>query len=447
MFKRVLIANRGAVAARILRCLHEMNIEAVVVHSPVDADLPYVAQADAAVALAGNRPAESYLDQDAIIAAARQTGADAIHPGYGFLSENAAFARRVEAEGIAFIGPSADSIEAMGEKTAARRRMAEAGLPMVPSSALLGDDEAATLGAADAIGYPLLVKPANGGGGIGMMPVRDRSELLEAVQRARTISARAFADVDIYLERLLEQPRHIEFQIAADAHGAVKHLFERDCSLQRRHQKVIEEAGAPGIPRAELNAMAERVAAAVGRVGYRTIGTVEMLHHPDTGFSFLEMNTRLQVEHGVTEEVTGIDLVATQIRLAAGAPLGETLALAPSMNGHAIEARIYAEDPMRFLPSPGRLERFRMPADGVRVETGYAEGCTVSPFYDPMVAKVIAHGADRTEAIERLLSALRSTEIAGIKTNLPSLISALDSPRFRGGAVHTGVFTEIGKAA
>jgi len=424
-----------------------MNIEAVVVHSPVDADLPYVAQADAVVALAGNRPAESYLDQDAIIAAARQTGADAIHPGYGFLSENAGFARRVEAEGLAFIGPAPGSIEAMGEKTAARRRMAEAGLPMVPSSALLGHDESEALSSAEVIGYPLLVKPANGGGGIGMLPVRDRDGLLEAVQRARTISARAFADADIYLERLLEQPRHIEFQIAADAYGNVAHLFERDCSLQRRHQKVIEEAGAPGISRTELDAMAERVTNAVARIGYCTIGTVEMLYHPDTGFSFLEMNTRLQVEHGVTEEVTGIDLVTTQIGLASGQALGTLLNAPVAMNGHAIEARIYAEDPVRFMPSPGKLESFHVPDDGVRVETGYAAGCTVSPFYDPMLAKVIAHGPDRLTAIDKLLSGLRGSVVGGIKTNLPSLINALESPRFRDGAIHTGIFTEIGKAA
>ncbi len=331
----------------------------------------------------------------------------------------------------------------MGHKTSARRLMAEAGLPMVPSSGVLDGDAAAIVAAGDRLGYPLLIKPANGGGGIGMVPVHEPKEIVAAAARASALAARVFADPAIYLERLVEQPRHVEFQILADDRGNVRHLFERDCSVQRRYQKVIEEAGAPGIARAELDDMATRVANAIAAIGYSTVGTVEMLYHPEVGFSFLEMNTRLQVEHGVTEEVTATDLVAAQIRLAEGASLDE-IAVGAALDGHAIEARIYAEDPVRMLPSPGRLDRFAFPAgDGIRVDTGYAEGCTVTPYYDPMVAKIICRGPDRPTAIERLVEALRDTAIAGIKTNIPLLQRILQSPAFRAGSVHTGMIAEF----
>ncbi|MBI1621668.1 acetyl-CoA carboxylase biotin carboxylase subunit [Aquamicrobium zhengzhouense] len=445
-FRRILIANRGAAASRLLRGIHALGREAVVIYSPADADLPYVAKADHAVALEGNRPSEGYLDQDAILEAARESGADAIHPGWGFLSENPTFAQRVVEAGLSFIGPSAEVIAIMGEKTRARTTMADAGLPMVPSSDLLSADPTEILNAGDALGYPLLVKPANGGGGIGMTPVHDRDQLVDAVSRARAVAQRAFGDDEVFLERLLVNPRHIEFQIAADQTGASANIFERDCSVQRRHQKVLEEAPAPRISRSEVDAMGDRVAIAVSRIGYHTVGTVEMLYHPDVGFSFLEMNTRLQVEHGVTEDVTGIDLVAVQIRLAEGARLADVLDT-PRLNGTAIEARIYAEDPVRFLPSPGQISTLDFPAvEGVRIESGYVAGNRVTPFYDPMVAKVIASANDRQTAIKRLREALAGTTIEGIKTNIPSLIHVLDSSAFREGRVHTGMIAELGKA-
>jgi acetyl-CoA carboxylase biotin carboxylase subunit len=442
VYQRILIANRGAAAARILRAVTALGREPVILHSPADAELPYLFDVEA-VEAPGNRPQQSYLDQDFILDAARKLRVDAIHPGYGFLSENAEFAHRVCELGIGFIGPSAETIAAMGHKESARRVMADAGLPMVPSSGVLGDDPDELQAAADSLGLPLLIKPANGGGGIGMFRVCRLEDVVEAVTRARSLAGRAFGDPAVYLERLVERPRHIEFQILADDRGGVRHLFERDCSLQRRYQKVVEEAGAPGLSRAELDAMAERVAAAIAAIGYRTLGTVEMLYHPDAGFSFLEMNTRLQVEHSVTEEVTGTDLVAAQIRLAEGATLDE-LDIGAAIAGHAIEARIYAEDPVRFLPSPGRLETFAFPAgDGVRLETGYEEGCTVTPFYDPMIAKLICRGPDRATAIARLRDALDETAISGIKTNIPLLKAVTRSPSFLEGRVHTGMIAEL----
>ncbi len=447
MLKRILIANRGAVAERVSRTARRLGREVGVVHSPVDGTLPYVRKADCSFEAPGDRPAQSYLNQDFIVEAARRFGADAIHPGYGFLSENADFARRCADEGFAFIGPSPDVISAMGEKTEARRRMARAGLPMVPSSDHLEENETDILAAGAALGYPLLVKPANGGGGIGMAPVMDAGALLSAVARARTVASRAFSDDAIYLERLVDRPRHVEFQIVADRYGGATHLYERDCSVQRRHQKVIEEAGAPGIPRAALEEMAEAAARAVAALGYTTVGTVEMLYHPDIGFSFLEVNTRLQVEHGVTEEVTGTDLVAIQIRLAEGARLDEVLP-ERGLHGHAVEARVYAEDPVTFMPSPGTLTHFAMPeGDGIRVETGFAEGCTITPYYDPMIAKVIASGPDRETAIARLAAALAATRISGPKTNIAVLRRILEDPDFRTGAVHTDLIKHLKPAA
>ena len=440
---RVLVANRGAVAARVIRTLRRMGLESVAVYSEADASLPYVRAADQSVCIGPAPAAQSYLDQARLLQVARETGADAVHPGYGFLSENADFAEAVQRQGLCFIGPSPHWIRTLGHKTQARAFMAAQGMPQAASSAVLHSVQEAQAEAAR-IGFPVLVKPAGGGGGIGMLPAHDAPQLEAAWSKASGMAAKYFGTAELYLEKLIEAPRHIEFQVLADRHGEVRVLFERDCSVQRRHQKVIEEAGAPGIDRAELDAMAERVAAAVGKVGYRTIGTVEMLHHPDTGFSFLEMNTRLQVEHGVTEEVIGVDLVAAQIRLAAGAPLGAVLALPPSMNGHAIEARIYAEDPVRFLPSPGRLDRFEMPqGEGLRVETGYAQGCSVTPFYDPMVAKLVAHGSDRAQAIARLRQALAQTRIEGVKTNIPFIERILGHADFLDLRIDTGIAQRV----
>jgi acetyl-CoA carboxylase biotin carboxylase subunit len=332
----------------------------------------------------------------------------------------------------------------MGEKTRARALMRERDMPMARNSEALPDDEAAILAAGADIGYPVLVKPANGGGGIGMIAARNAGELVAAVAKARTAAQRAFGDSSVYLEQLLERPRHIEFQVVADRYGNACHLFERDCSVQRRHQKVIEEAPAPNLVRDEVDAMAARIVPIVAALGYSTIGTVEMLYEPSAGFLFLEMNTRLQVEHAVTEEVTGIDLVQAQIRLAAGEELRNVIPTQPLLRGHAIQARIYAEDPVRFLPSPGPLTEFSIPGgEGIRIESGFAKGCTVSPYYDPMIAKVIARGPDRASAIARLRAALAQVEISGVRTNIPFLLQVLDDERFRDGRVHTGLTTEI----
>lgn len=443
MFQNVLIANRGAVAARVLRTVQAMGMRATVVYAEVDRELPYVALADHALALPGDDPRACYLNQDSLLAALERSGADALHPGYGFLAENAEFARRVQAAGVTFIGPAPARIEAMGHKTRARQWMAEHGLPMSPSSPLLGDDPTAIIAAAQALGYPVLVKPAGGGGGIGMLPAHDDASLLKAVAQARQAAARSFSCTDVYLERLLLQPRHIEFQVLADQQGQVRVLFERDCSLQRRHQKILEEAPAPALPRPALDAMADAVQAALQRGGYDNIGTVETLHAGGS-FEFLEMNTRLQVEHAVTEAVTGLDLVEAQIRLAAGESLNDVLPATPRLQGHAIEARLYAEDPLRFLPSPGVLQQLRWPAgEGIRIETGYAEGNRVTPYFDPMIGKIIAHGPDRASAIARLRQALTQTVVVGVKTNLPFLVQALDDADFQAGRVHTGLTQQV----
>ena len=382
MFNKVLVANRGAIAARVLRALKGLGVRTVAVYSEADAGLPYLALADESHLIGESDPRASYLNQQALLDVLARSGADGLHPGYGFLSENAVFAQRVNSSGARFIGPSPRWIEAMGHKTRARDLMAAHGMPMGTSSGLLDTDDGRTLAEAGRVGYPVLVKPAGGGGGIGMLPARTDAELLKAVAQARSLAERSFGNAEIYLERLIERPRHVEFQILADRHGNVRHLFERDCSIQRRHQKVIEEAGAPSIPRAEVNAAAECVTRILAGLGYDVIGTVETLYDGAGNFSFLEMNTRLQVEHAVTEEVTGIDLVTAQLRLAWGERLDAVLPDEIAIHGHAIEARIYAEDPVRFFPSPGLLKTLRFPrGDGIRVETGYAEGCRITPFY------------------------------------------------------------------
>ncbi|NUZ04696.1 acetyl-CoA carboxylase biotin carboxylase subunit [Piscinibacter koreensis] len=442
MFTKVVVANRGAVAARVLRTLRAMGIGSVAVFSDADANAPYLALADEAYRIGPAPARESYLDVAALLGVARASGADALHPGYGFLSENAAFASAVEAAGVRFIGPSPRWIEAMGHKTRARELAAAHGMPVGRGSTVLSGDTASMLAAAEAIGYPVLVKPASGGGGIGMLPARSAAELPAAIDRATSMAQRGFANAEVYLERLVERPRHVEFQVLGDRHGSVRHLFERDCSVQRRHQKVIEESPAPDVDRAGVDTLADRIAATLQDMGYDNIGTVEMLMAPDGTFSFLEMNTRLQVEHGVTEEVTGIDLVAAQIRAAAGERLADILPAHIEPAGHAIQARVYAEDPTRFLPSPGPLAVFQPPT-GVRVETGYAEGGTVTPHYDPMLAKVIAHAPTREAAIERLVAALGEFRIEGVKHNIPALLRLLDSPEFRAGDVHTGLLPEV----
>ncbi|MDB5758134.1 MAG: biotin carboxylase [Burkholderia sp.] len=444
MFQKVVVANRGAVAARVIAALRALGIASVAVYSEADRDLPYLAMADESHAIGPAAPAASYLNQDALLDVVRRSGADGLHPGYGFLSENPRFATRIIEAGCGFIGPSPKWLEAMGHKTQARQLMAKYGMPMGASSGILSGGWEERLAAARAIGFPVLVKPATGGGGIGMLPAHSEEELAAALERAASLAHRSFGNAELYLERLMLKPRHIEFQVLADRYGAVRHLFERDCSVQRRHQKVIEESPAPNIDRAAIAATADRITGILAELGYDNIGTVETLYDPAAGYAFLEMNTRLQVEHAVTEEVTGIDLVQSQIRLAAGERLDQVLPADITPRGHAIEVRVYAEDPKRFLPSPGPLRVFRPPSGpGIRVETGYAEGNTVTPFYDPMLAKLIAHGATRQQAISRMEDALAMFAVEGVKTNIAFVRQVLADEAFRAGAIHTGLAADV----
>ena len=444
MFNKVLVVNRGAVAARVLRALNVMNIPSVAVYSEADNHAPYLEMASQTFAIGPAPARESYLNQDTIIDVLKRSGADGLHPGYGFLSENAGFAQKVIDAGAQFIGPSPKWIDAMGHKTRARDLAAQYGMPMSQGSEVLPDDNDAIIAAARKIGFPVLVKPAGGGGGIGMLPAKDEAELLTAVERSRSMASRGFGTTEVYLEKLIERPRHVEFQILGDQHGGAMHLFERDCSTQRRNQKVIEEAPGPLIPRDKAVAVADQIAGIMRTMGYDNIGTVEMLLGADGSFNFLEMNTRLQVEHGVTEEVTGVDLVRAQIRSAAGEKLGDILPGKAEIKGHAIQARVYAEDPKNFFPSPGKLTVFRPPeGEGIRVDTGYAEGRDVTPHYDPMIAKVIVRAATREAAIDKLVEALGGFDIQGLKHNIPAVINILRSEQFRSGRVHTGIIGEV----
>ncbi|MEY4598510.1 MAG: hypothetical protein RLZZ445_1307 [Pseudomonadota bacterium] len=444
MFNKVLVVNRGAVAARVLRALNAMNIPSVAVYSEADHHAPYLEMASQTFAIGPAPARESYLNQDTIIEVLKKSGADGLHPGYGFLSENAGFAQKVIDAGAQFIGPSPKWIDAMGHKTRARDLAAQYGMPMSQGSEVLPDDNDVIIAAARKIGFPVLVKPAGGGGGIGMLPAKDEAELLTAVERSRSMASRGFGTTEVYLEKLIERPRHVEFQILGDRHGDAMHLFERDCSTQRRNQKVIEEAPGPLIPRDKAVAVADQIAGIMRTMGYDNIGTVEMLLGADGSFNFLEMNTRLQVEHGVTEEVTGVDLVRAQIRSAAGEKLGNILPGKAEIKGHAIQARVYAEDPKNFFPSPGKLTVFRPPeGEGIRVDTGYAEGRDVTPHYDPMIAKVIVRAATREAAIDKLVEALGGFDIQGLKHNIPAVINILRSEQFRSGRVHTGIIGEV----
>lgn len=443
MFEKVLIANRGAVARRVVRALDELGVSSVCVYSDADESCPYLEEAGEAYRIGGPKPVESYLNQEAILEVIAESGADAVHPGYGFLAENAEFARRVEAAGAVFIGPSPKWIEAMGHKTRARKLMAQHGLPSGPGTDVLDTLEDFSR-EAERLGYPVLVKAASGGGGIGMLLAQNKGELVQAVKQCRTLAERAFDSGELYLEKLLTRPRHIEFQILADKAGSIRHLFERECSIQRRHQKVVEEAPAPGLERQEVNEIAAAAVRALGSMGYDVIGTVETLRDDSGGYGFLETNTRLQVEHAVTEMVTGVDVVQSQVRLAAGEALDQVLPDPIELDGHALEVRVYAEDPVRFLPSPGPLEVFRPPRmEHVRVDTGYAEGQRVTPFYDPMLAKVIVHGKDRDEALRRVGQALAVFEIRGVKTNIPAVQRLLAHEDFYEGRLHTGLFSEV----
>ncbi|MBV9099606.1 MAG: acetyl-CoA carboxylase biotin carboxylase subunit [Candidatus Dormibacteraeota bacterium] len=441
MFDKVLVANRGEIAVRVIRACRDLGVSTVAVHSEADRNAAFVTLADEAVEIGPAPSAQSYLVIDRIIDAARSTGAQAVHPGYGFLSENQAFARACADVGIAFVGPPADAMAVMGGKVPARARMVSSGVPVVPGSDALSSVEDAVTAAAE-VGYPVLIKASAGGGGIGMRVARDERELREGVETARSTAARAFGDDTVFLERYVEEPRHIEIQVIADGHGNVVHLGERECSVQRRHQKIIEESPSPVIDPEQRARMGEAAVTAARAVGYVNAGTVEFIYSRGE-FFFLEMNTRLQVEHPITELVYGVDLVVEQLRVAAGATLSFTQdGLQP--RGHAIECRVNAENYAKgFLPSPGQVTGYHEPAGpGVRVDSSLAGPGLVSPNYDPMIAKLIVHGPSREMAIDRMRRALFEYVITGIRTNIPYHLAVLSNERFRAGEYTTHFIEE-----
>jgi acetyl-CoA carboxylase biotin carboxylase subunit len=442
-FATVLVANRGEIARRIFHACAALGIRTVAVASEPDRHAAWHRDADHVVPLEGATATESYLDQAQILTAARRTGAEAIHPGYGFLSENAAFAEACANAGIVFIGPPIEAMRRMGAKTAAIELAMEAGVPTVPGARQDERGDAGLREAAKRIGYPLLVKASAGGGGRGMRLVREAAELDDALQAARAEAKSAFGDDTLLLERFFERARHIEVQVLGDQHGGLVHLFERECSIQRRYQKIIEEAPSPAVDEALRARMTGAALDLARAAGYHNAGTIEFLLDDQENFYFLEMNTRLQVEHPVTEEVTGIDLVACQIRVAAGEPLGFTQADV-SLRGHAIECRLYAEDPATgFLPSTGRLALYRRPhGPGLRCDDGVATGSIVSPHYDPMLAKIIAMAGDRDAARRRMIRALRDTVALGVRTNLSYLLTVLEHPDFATGQTYTAFLGE-----
>jgi acetyl-CoA carboxylase, biotin carboxylase subunit len=435
MFEKILIANRGEIALRIQRACREMGIRTVVVHSEADTEAKYVKLADESVCIGPAPAAASYLNIPAIISAAEVTDAEAIHPGYGFLSENADFAEKVERSGFVFIGPRPENIRLMGDKVSAKQAMTKAGVPTVPGSeGALPDDPKETVRIARKVGYPVIIKAAGGGGGRGMRVVHTEAALLNAVNMTRTEAQAAFANPTVYLERYLEQPRHIEIQVLADAHKNAVFLGERDCSLQRRHQKVMEEAPAPDLPAKLRDKIGERCVEACRRIGYRGAGTFEFLYEGGE-FFFIEMNTRIQVEHPVTEMITGIDLVQEQIRVAAGEKL-RFRQKDITLRGHALECRINAEDPYRFTPSPGKITSYHPPGGpGIRVDSHVYQGYTVPPNYDSMIGKVIAYGASREQAMSRMRIALSEMVVEGIQTNIPLHRELLNDTLFMRGGV------------
>ena len=438
MFKKILVANRGEIALRVQRACREMGIQAVMVYSEADRDAKYVKLADEAICIGPAPSAQSYLNMPAIISAAEVSDAQAIHPGYGFLSENADFAERVEQSGFVFIGPTAASIRTMGDKVSAKQAMIKAGVPCVPGSeGELGDDPAQLKRIAKSIGYPVIIKAAGGGGGRGMRVVHTEAALINAVQMTKAEAGAAFGNPAVYMEKFLQNPRHIEIQILADTHKNAVYLGERDCSMQRRHQKIIEEAPAPGVPRKLIEKIGARCADACKKIGYRGAGTFEFLYE-NGEFYFIEMNTRVQVEHPVTELITGIDIVQQQIRIAAGEKLPFTQReVLANMKGHAIECRINAEDPYSFLPSPGRINLWHAPGGpGIRVDSHIYTNYFVPPNYDSMVAKLLAYGDTREQALARMRSALVETVVEGIKTNAPLHRELLVDAKFMEGGTN-----------
>jgi acetyl-CoA carboxylase biotin carboxylase subunit len=443
MFRKVLVANRGEIALRVIRACKELGLESVAVHSTADADALHVKFADQAVCIGPPPSAKSYLNVPMIISAAEVTGADAIHPGYGFLSENADFAEVCRKCGLNWIGPSPDAMRLMGDKIRAREAMAKAGVPMLPGTAGI-HDEMQLLEAAERIGFPVILKASAGGGGRGMKIVFEKSKLLDAWSAGRTEAQAAFGNPEMFMERYCERPRHIEIQVIGDKHGHYTHLNERECSIQRRHQKVIEEAPSAALSEATRKAMCDASVKAIAAIGYTNVGTMEYLLDADGSFYFMEMNTRLQVEHPVTELVTGLDLVREQIKIAAGEPLSWNIEEGRKPRGHAIELRVNAEDPVSFAPWPGKITALHMPGGlGVRVDTHVYAGYVVPPNYDSLLAKVIVHDVDRPAAIRRARRCLDEMVIEGPRTNIPFLRRIINNPDFIKGDFDTGFVARL----
>ncbi len=443
MFQKILIANRGEIALRVIRACREMGIRCVAIYSEADRDSLHVALADEAICIGPPESAQSYLNIPRIMSAAEISKADAIHPGYGFLAENPHFAEVCQACKVTFIGPGPESIRLMGDKAQARQTVAAAGVPVVQGSALtVGSPEEARAVAAE-IGYPVIIKAAAGGGGRGMRIVHAEADLTKALEIAQGEAGVAFGNPAVYIERYVRNPRHVEFQILADAHGQVLHLGERDCSIQRRHQKLIEESPSPAMTPALREAMGTAAVASARAVGYTNAGTIEFLLDEDGRFYFMEMNTRIQVEHPVTEEVAGLDLVKLQVRIAAGErlPFGQEEVV---LRGHAIECRVNAEDPEEFLPSPGKITTLRLPGGpGIRVDTHAYAGYTIPPYYDSLLAKLIVRGQDRAEALSRMRRALQEFVVQGVKTTIPFHLRVMDHPDFVKGAVSTNFLERL----
>ncbi|WP_419884007.1 acetyl-CoA carboxylase biotin carboxylase subunit [Peribacillus sp. B-H-3] len=437
MIEKILIANRGEIASRIIRTCKKMEIRTVAVHSEADSDAPFVKEADEAFLLGGSKVQESYLNIERIMEAAKTFKCDAIHPGYGFLSENREFAEICEKEGLIFIGPKPEVIEKMGNKVESRKTMEQAGLPLVPGISKPLENAEEAIRAAESIGYPIMLKASAGGGGIGMQAVSDEAELRKAFEGNQKRALMFFGNGDMFIEKRIVKPRHIEIQVLADHYGESVYLWERECSIQRRHQKVLEEAPSPFLNEVTRQKMGEAALKAVQAIGYTNAGTLEFLVDENQDFFFLEMNTRLQVEHPVTEEITGLDLVEQQILIASGEKLAFTQQDV-KRSGHAIEVRIYAEDPNTFFPSPGKITDLKLPeGNNVRHELAIHSASIVSPFYDPMIAKLVVKGASRNEAIEEMKDALDNYEITGIKTNIPMLKQIISHEAFANGDTTT----------